>query len=81
VPGQRQNQLIFFDAAAVVDDADQLDSAFLQVHLDGTAAGIQAVFQEFLEYRSRSFDDFTGSNLADQQIGQTGNPGQRCWQR
>ena len=81
VPGQRQNQLIFFDAAAVVDDADQLDAAFLQVHLDGTAASVQAVFQELLEYRSRSFDDFTGSNLADQQIGQTGNPGQRCWQR
>jgi hypothetical protein len=71
--GQGQRQLILGDAAAVVGDADQLDAAFFQMHLDGLAAGVEAVFEQFLEHGGGSFDHFASGNLADQQVGEAGD--------
>ncbi len=70
VPDQCQRQLVAGDAAAVVNDANQLDAAFLELDLEGRAAGVEGIFQQFLEYRGRPIDDFAGSDLADQAIGQ-----------
>ena len=40
------------DAAAVVADADQLDAAFFELDLDRLAAGVERVFEQFLEHRA-----------------------------
>ena len=69
VPGQGQRQFVLGNAAAVIGDTDQLDAAFLQMHLNGLATGIEAVFEEFLEDGGGSFDHFASGNLADQQVG------------
>ena len=71
--GQGQRQFVLRNAAAVVGDADQLDAAFFQMHLDGLAAGIEAVFEQFLENGGGSFDHFASGNLADQQVGEAGD--------
>jgi membrane-associated protein len=70
VPEQGQRQFVARDAATVVTDADQLDATFFELDLDRRTAGVEGVFKQFLEYRRRPIDDFAGSDLADQQIGQ-----------
>src|SRR3546814_4689834 len=50
------------DAAAVIADADQADAAFLQVDVDPVRAGVERVLDQFLDHRSRSFDDFAGGD-------------------
>ena len=69
VAGQREREFILGDAAAVVGNADQFDAAFLQLDLDRLTAGVEGVFEQFLEYRRGALDDFAGRNLADQQVG------------
>jgi hypothetical protein len=71
VAGQGEREFVPGDAAAVVADADQLDAAFFELDLDRLAAGVERVFEQFLEHRSGSFDDFAGGDLADQQVGNT----------
>ena len=71
--GQRQCQFVFGDADAVVADANELDATFFKLDLDGRTAGVECVFQEFLEHGGRAFDDFASRNLANQQIGEQGN--------
>ncbi len=71
--GQRQRELVLGDAAAVVGNADELDAAFLEMHLDRLAAGIEAVFEQFLENGGGSFDHFASGNLADQQVREAGD--------
>ena len=67
--GERQRQVVGFDAGAVVGDADQPDAAFLQLHVDFRRAGVEAVLEQFLEHRSGPLHDFAGGNLADEQVG------------
>jgi hypothetical protein len=73
VAGQRQREFILGDAAAVVGNADQFDAAFLQLNLDRLAAGVEGVFEQFLENGGGSFDHFASGNLADQQVGEAGD--------
>ena len=40
--------------------------SLFDIHLDGVGAGIEAVFQQFLDDGGRPFDDFTGGDLVDQ---------------
>ena len=68
--GQGECQLPLFDAAAVITDADQAHAAIFQINTDASAAGIDRVFQKLFEHRGRALNDLTGSNLADQVIGQ-----------
>ena len=54
------------NAGAVIAHPDQPNAALL--HLDGDAgrAGIQAVFQQLLDYGGRTFDHLAGGDLTDQ---------------
>ena len=77
--GQCQGQLVAGNAATIVGDANELDAAFFQMHLNGLAAGIEAVFQQFLEHRGGAFDHFAGGNLADQEVGEAGDFWKMGW--
>src|SRR3546814_19057271 len=70
VAGYRQRQFVGGDAAAVIADADQADAAFLQVDVDPVRAGVERVPDQFLDHRSRSFDDFAGGDMVEQGAGQ-----------
>ena len=53
------------DAAAVVDDLDQLDTATTDRHPDPGGAGIDGVFDQLLDDRNRALDHLPGGDLAD----------------
>ena len=65
VAGEGQRQVVGDDAAAVIDDADQLGAALLDLDVDAAAAGIDGVFEQFLDDAGRPFDDFAGGDLVD----------------
>ena len=66
----RQWQLRGRDADAVILDRDQADAASLQSHGDVARAGIEGIVEQFTHDGSRTLDDFTSGDLADQFIGQ-----------
>ncbi|MCY1178694.1 hypothetical protein D9M73_190590 [compost metagenome] len=66
VPGQGQRQVVGGDAATVVAHAQQLHPALLDVHVDAPGTGVQAVFQQLLDHRSRALDHLAGGNLVGQ---------------
>src|SRR5207253_1875888 len=70
VAGERERQIVGQDAAAVVDDANQLGAALLDVDVDARAAGVDAVFQQFLDDAGRPLDDFAGGDLGDHGVRQ-----------
>ena len=47
--GQRQLEFVACDAAAVVGDSDELDATIGEFDVDRLRAGIEAVFQQFLQ--------------------------------
>jgi hypothetical protein len=53
----------------VIADEDQAFAAITQVNLDRPRLGIKGIFDQFLDRRSRAFNDFAGGNLVDQMIG------------
>ena len=65
MPADRQGQIRGRDAAAVVDDFDQLDSATADRDADPGRAGIERVFDQLLDDRNRPLDDLSGGDLAD----------------
>ena len=67
---QGQRQVVGGNAAAVIGDTDQAYAAFFELHVDLRGAGVEAVFQQFLEHRGRALHHLAGGDLADQQVGQ-----------
>src|SRR5205085_7669768 len=65
VAGQGQRQVVGGDAAAVVDDADQLGAALVQVDVNALRAGVDGVFEQFLDDAGGPFDDLAGGDLGD----------------
>jgi len=70
---QGQWQLVGRDAVAVVGHQDAADAAAVQADFDGPGAGVQGVFQQFLQHGGGAFDDFARGDLADEDVGQGGN--------
>ena len=67
------------DAAAVVGDRDALDAAFLEPHGDLRGAGVERVFQQFLDHGRRALDHLAGGDLA-RSAGRAGpGSGARGW--
>ncbi|MNC54390.1 hypothetical protein D3C75_1038720 [compost metagenome] len=64
--GQRQRQVIGRNAATVVAHPQQFDAALLHIDVDAPGTGVEAVFQQFLDHRSRTLDHLTGGNLVRQ---------------
>ncbi len=63
---QRQRQIVRRDAAAIVTHFQQFDAGLLDVDIDAPRAGIEAVFQQLLDHRSRTLDNFARRNLVGQ---------------
>jgi hypothetical protein len=70
VAGQRERQLLGRDAAAIVGDRDAFDAAFLEADGDLGGAGVERVFQQFLDHRRRPLDHLAGGNLRNQLVGE-----------
>ena len=58
-------QLAFGDAGAIVADADELQSAFADIHGDGGSPRVQAVFDQLLDGGAGPLDDLAGRDMAD----------------
>ena len=67
----RQRQLFGGDTAAVVLDGDQNLAALHQFNLDISRPGVEAVLDQLLDDRKRTFNDFAGRDLARQFFRQT----------
>ena len=65
VPADRQRQIRWRDAATVIDDLDQFDAATPDCHSDPRGAGIDSVFDEFLDGGNWALDDLSSGDLAD----------------
>ncbi len=66
----RQPQLVGVHAAAVVDHRQMIDPAGVELDRDPRRAGVDRIFDEFLERRRRALDDFAGGDLVDEVVGQ-----------
>ncbi|MNZ93855.1 hypothetical protein D3C78_1129460 [compost metagenome] len=66
VARQGQRQVVGRNAAAIVTYAQELDATLLHFDVDAPGAGIQAVFQEFLDHRGGSFDHLARGDLVGQ---------------
>ena len=60
-----EGQVFGDDAAAVVHDADEFSAAGFKVDVDAGGAGIDRVFQQFLDDGRGPLDDLAGGNLRD----------------
>ncbi len=60
---QGQRQVVELDAPAVIDDLDEAAAAVLDVHFDVSGAGIESVFEQFLDDAGGAFDDLAGGDL------------------
>ena len=69
----RQGQFFRDDAAAVVLHGDQHLAALPQFHVDGRRAGVEAVFDQFLDDGKRPLDHLAGGDLARKPVGQSMN--------
>ena len=68
--GERERQLGGRDAGPVVTHPDQLGAAALDLDLDRTRAGVEAVLDQFLDHRRRALDHLAGRDLVDELLGQ-----------
>ena len=59
---ERRGDVGGFDAGAVVADLDQFDAAGLDAHRDLGGTGVDGVFEQFFDHRSRPLDDLTGGD-------------------
>ena len=63
--GKGQLQILGFNAAAVVDDTDELRTALFEIDFNASGARVDRVFEQLLDDAGRTFDDFTGGDLGD----------------
>ena len=57
-------------AVAVVGDADELAAAAFDLDADARGAGVEGVFEEFLDDGGGAFDDFAGGDLVRHEVGE-----------
>ncbi len=63
---QRQRQFLGRDSDPVVTHAAELDPALLDIDVHRRRAGVEAVFQQFLQHGCRALYDLAGGDLIDQ---------------
>ena len=59
---------------AIVENRDEALSSILDLDDDSRCLGVERVFDELLDHRSRAIDDFPGGNLVGQNIGKNVYP-------
>ena len=57
-------------SAAVVDYLNQILAAVAENNLNGGCTGVDCIFNQLLDYRSRALDNFSGGNLVGHRIRQ-----------
>lgn len=65
VAGDSQQHVFRMNAFAIVGDADEFHSAALNIDVDASGEGIDAVFEQFFDDAAGAFDDFTGGDAID----------------
>jgi hypothetical protein len=65
----RQQQFLRGDTTAIVAYPDQAHAAVFKIDVDALRAGIDRVFDQFLDHRRRALDDFAGGDLIDEGVG------------
>ena len=60
---QRQRQLLFFDTAPVVPNANQLCATTFDINIDAGSSRIKTVFDQLLHHRRRALHHLTGGDL------------------
>src|SRR5262249_4755724 len=70
VGGEGQRQVVGLDAAAVIDDAEEVEAALADLDVESTGAGVDAVLEQFLEHAGGPLDDLARGDLSDDVIGQ-----------
>ena len=66
--GQRQRQLSLGNTAAVIANRDLPYAAAVNIDRYFSRAGIDTVFEKFLDHRSGTVNDLARSDLIDQMI-------------
>ncbi len=66
---EREQRIVPHHAVAVVDDADQLASAGLDLDADSRSPRIQRILQQLLDHRGGPFDHLAGGNLIRHLVG------------
>ena len=77
VPLDRELKIGARHALAVVGDADQPAAAAVGQHVDPARAGIERVFDQFLDDARRPLDHLAGGDAVDDSLGQLTDG--HCW--
>ncbi len=80
MPRDCQRQFVRGDTATVVADTDQPDAALFELDIHARGTGIECIFDQFLDHRCGPLDNFAGSDLVDQNLGQLADRHQRTLQ-
>ena len=70
MPAQGQRQVRLFNTGAVVTHPDKFCPTLLDLHIDARGPGIQGIFNQLFNNRSRTFYHLPGSNLVGKPGGQ-----------
>ena len=68
--GQRVGKILRRHARTIIVDADALDPAIFQRHIDRLGSGVQRILEHFLYHRCRTLHHFAGGDLADEGVGE-----------
>ena len=63
--GEDQWQVVRLDAVTVVHDPDQFGPTLFEIDVDARCAGVDGVFQQFLDDAGGPLDDLAGGDLGD----------------
>ena len=77
VSEERQKSVITEHPGPVVVNADETLASPIEFNTEVGGAGIERVFQQFLDDRRRALNDFTGGNLIGNSIGKDANTAHR----
>src|SRR6185312_6785972 len=66
VAGEGQRQVLGSNTTTIIHNLDEVAAAAGHFHIDAHAAGVDGVFQQFLDDAGGPLDDFAGGYLIDE---------------
>jgi hypothetical protein len=72
-----EQRIVAPHAVAIVDDADELPSASLNINADAGRAGVERVLKQLFDHRSRAVDHLASRNLVGYLVGENMNAAHR----
>ena len=73
---EREQHVVAVHASAVVGHAQQAAAAALHLDIDAGGAGVQAVFDQFLDHRGGTLHHLAGGDLVGELFGKQAYSGQ-----